>query len=385
MSQFYINSSGGGGGDVNSVNGTVNEITAFPTTGDVVLSIPDPFIAPGSISSTTNITAAVGLTVTNGDANIDNGNLTLPSTTSTEGQIVLNGDRFMHSFNGTTTTYLGYDAGNFSNTATHSTAIGYQSGFSLTSGGSNTLVGSQCGEDIEDGSSNCAFGWQSLFSNLSGNGNCAFGQSSLSECTGAQNAMFGFNSGVSIMSGQFNCGFGTVAFQNLNSGSSNVGLGFDCGNAYTGAESNNIIISNDGVAGESGAIRIGTDGVHTLCAIQGISGVTVTGAAVLCDTNGQLGTVVSSIRYKKNIEDLFVDNVLKLRPVSFNYKSNEERAIGLIAEEVEKIFPDLVIKNNEGLCETVKYHELPILLLSEIQKLSKRIDELEGKNAASTR
>lgn len=380
MSQVYVgNSGGGGGGGVTSVTGTANEINAIPTTGDVVLSIPDPFIAPGSIASTTTITAATGLTVTNGDVAIDNGNLTLPATTSTAGQIILNGARFMHSFDGTTTTYLGYDAGNFSNTATHSTAIGYQSGFSLTSGGSNTLMGSQSGEDIEDGSSNCAFGWQALFSNLSGNGNCAFGQSSLSECTGSQNAMYGFNSGVSIGSGDFNCGFGTVAFQNLTTGSSNVGLGFNCGNAYTGSESDNIIISNDGVPGENGAIRIGTDGIHTLCEIQGISGVTVTGAAVLCSTSGQLGTVVSSIRYKKNVEDLIATDVLKLRPVSFNYKSNDETAIGLIAEEVAEILPDLVVRNKEGLCETVKYHELPILLLSEIQRLSKRVDELESQ------
>jgi hypothetical protein len=135
-------------------------------------------------------------------------------------------------------------------------------------------------------------------------------------------------------------------------------------------------------------IRIGTSGTgdfqQSECFIAGISGVTVTGTAVLCDVNGQLGTVVSSERYKENIEDITNSDIIRnLRPVNFNYKldKNKKKEFGLIAEEVAKICPDLVLFNEKDEPETVFYQYLPILLLQEVQRLNKKIEELEMRVA----
>jgi hypothetical protein len=125
-------------------------------------------------------------------------------------------------------------------------------------------------------------------------------------------------------------------------------------------------------------------GVRTIAGTTGsTTSQTVTGAAVLCAADGQLGTVVSSKRYKENVKDLepYDDKLLNLRPVSFNYKKDEAKLpqMGLIAEEVHDTLPYLCLYNSEGEPEIVKYHELPVLLLQTIQKLTKRIEALEAK------
>jgi hypothetical protein len=159
----------------------------------------------------------------------------------------------------------------------------------------------------------------------------------------------------------------------LVTGDENLLIGYTAGNAYTGAESNNILIGTlSGVNGESNVTKI-----------AGIRGVTTNVAdaiPVLIDSAHQLGTVSSSIRYKQNVEDMESSEVLSLHPVTFEFKKHPGiKQYGLIAEEVEKVMPRLVVYSDEGLPETVKYHELPSILLNEIIKLSKRIEELECK------
>ncbi len=116
--------------------------------------------------------------------------------------------------------------------------------------------------------------------------------------------------------------------------------------------------------------------------MAGIHGATVTGSAVLVSTTGQLGDIVSSIKVKENIEDISKtkQSILDCRPVSFNYKSDDQKTkcFGMIAEEVEKVFPDLVLYK-DGEPYSIKYHEMPALLLNEIQNLKKEIAELKTK------
>jgi hypothetical protein len=111
--------------------------------------------------------------------------------------------------------------------------------------------------------------------------------------------------------------------------------------------------------------------------ISGITGVAtgLTGASVLVDANGQLGTISSSRRYKEDIEPMgdASERLFKLRPVKFHYKkpdANGDKPIqyGLIAEEVADVFPELTVFNKEGQPETVAYHLLAGLLLNELQK-----------------
>ena len=126
-------------------------------------------------------------------------------------------------------------------------------------------------------------------------------------------------------------------------------------------------------------------GTQTTCFVAGIRGV-ATGVAdaiaVLIDSTGQLGTVSSSKDVKHDIEDMDDQSadVLKLRPVTFVYNgdASEKKQYGLIAEEVDEIFPDIVVKNQEGNPETIQYHILPALLLNEMKKQHATIEQMNN-------
>jgi hypothetical protein len=105
---------------------------------------------------------------------------------------------------------------------------------------------------------------------------------------------------------------------------------------------------------------------------------------VVVDSNGQLGTVSSSQRFKEDIEDMgdTSDGLMDLRPVTFRYKQPYQDGskpidYGLIAEEVAKIYPNLAVKGADGKIETVQYQKLTLMLLNELQKQNKKIEEQE--------
>ena len=153
------------------------------------------------------------------------------------------------------------------------------------------------------------------------------------------------------------------------------------------SDSNNIVIGTNSIApAGSNQIKIGFNTAHpsAACFIDGISGKSVSASsAVLINSSGQLGTQTSSRRYKKNIEDLHAlrDNFMALHPVSFNYISDASETLhyGLIAEEVEPLFPNLIMYNKEGLVETVQYHMLPALFIKMIQDQQRDLEAYEQK------
>lgn len=244
------------------------------------------------------------------------------------------------------------------------------------SGNANIFTGELCGNSAISGQNNTGNGAFALFHVSSGGNNTAMG-------TGA---------GGNITLGASNTAIGNNALSGISTGSTNIAIGDSSASNYSGSEGNNIIIATAGTTGESFTIRLGDFATQTSCYIAGIAGVTVSNsAAVLIDTTtGQLGTVPSSRRYKDNIHDLDSHDSQKLydlRPVEFTYKKDEshQKQFGLIAEEVEEVMPYLVTCNKEGAPDTVRYHELPTLLLKEIQRLNDRITALEGKLAARVR
>lgn len=332
---------------VSSVTGTTNQITASPTTGAVVVSTPTTFIAPGTIASTT--TNAAGT------------NFLLPTTSSTAGQLQINGTRFLHAY-GTENTFVGTLAGNFTTTSTQATCIGYSAGNALSAGANATYVGAGAGQVDAGGDPN--------------NGNTGIGSLALGAytgSTGSRNTCVGYNTLGSLTTGQ-----------------RNIALGWHAGNNLTTNDSDNIYIGylQDGVASQNNKIRIG-NGTGTgagqandtrIFGIRGITTGSATAIAVLIDTNGQLGTVSSSIRFKDNVLDMRHESspILSLRPVTFEYKAHPGiKQYGLIAEEVLETFPELVVFDNEGQVESVKYHDLPILLLNEVKRLSQELKELK--------
>jgi hypothetical protein len=209
---------------------------------------------------------------------------------------------------------------------------------------------------------------------------------------GSANLFVGENSGnFTLTTAQTNCGFGPGTLQALTTGSGNTAIGFNALNDVTTGISNiaigetagvglttgnnNIYIGSGGPATESGTTRIGTNAFTTQCFIAGVRGATTgiaNAVAVLVDSNDQFGTISSSRDVKHDIEDMGDQSagILALRPVTFVYNGDESNTLqyGLIAEEVEELFPTIVAKDSEGKPETIKYHILPAILLNEIKK-----------------
>jgi hypothetical protein len=111
---------------------------------------------------------------------------------------------------------------------------------------------------------------------------------------------------------------------------------------------------------------------------------------VLVLLDGTLGTATSSARFKQDVRDMgdASDLLMRLRPVTFRYLETEvgpEEAktlrYGLIAEEVAKVSPELVAPGADGKPYSVKYHELPALLLNQVQQQQRTIATLEARIA----
>src|SRR5207237_3015736 len=136
---------------------------------------------------------------------------------------------------------------------------------------------------------------------------------------------------------------------------------------------------------ESSHIRIGTSGFHANTFVAGISGVVVPGGVgVIIDTNGHLGTVVSSERFKDAIKpmDKASEAILALKPVTFRYKHevdpNGIPQFGLVAEQVAKVNPALVDRDGKGEIYTVRYEAVNAMLLNEFLKEHRTVQELEA-------
>ena len=172
-----------------------------------------------------------------------------------------------------------------------------------------------------------------------------------------------------------------MALQNNTAGSSNIAVGSQAGYNLTGG-SNNIDIGNKGVAGEANTIRVGKSGTQTATFIAGITGTTIAGGVgVLIGSNGRLGTINSSARYKENIQpmDKASGVILSLQPVTFRYKHELDPQgipqFGLVAEQVEKIDPDLVARDENGKPYSVRYEAVNAMLLNEFLKEHRTVQE----------
>jgi len=176
---------------------------------------------------------------------------------------------------------------------------------------------------------------------------------------------------------------GINALLNNTSGASNIAVGVSAGSNLT-IGSNNIDIGAAGLAGESKKIRIGTRGTHNGTFIAGISGVTVpTGIAVIIDSSGHLGTTTSSARFKEALKpmDKASEAILALKPVTFRYKKDLDPdgipQFGLVAEQVEKVNPDLVARDEQGKPYTVRYEAVNAMLLNEFLKEHQTVQDLK--------
>ena len=315
-------------------------------------------------------------------------------------------DALLHNTAGNSNTAIGESAlvnnGGDANTATGVDALYNNNGFNNTatgvaallyniSGSNNTAVGEQAmlGElSGSSGSNNTATGVQSLYSYTTGSFNTADGYRALyNNTTGHDNTATGNGSLLQNTTGINNTAAGSDALGKNTTGSYNVALGFQAGiDLTTGGR--NIDISNRGLAGESNTIRIGRVQDQTATFIAGISGATVAnGVGVIIDTNGRLGTIVSSARFKDEIKpmDKTSEAILALQPMTFRYKKELDPhgipQFGLVAEDVEKVDPDLVTRDEQGKPYTVRYEAVNAMLLNEFLKEHRTVQELKSTAA----
>ena len=184
--------------------------------------------------------------------------------------------------------------------------------------------------------------------------------------------------------GNDNTANGDDALVNNTTGSSNIAMGIGAGSNLTTGDLN-IDIGAFGVAGESATIRIGRSADQTRTFIAGIAGVAVTGAPVVVDGSGQLGVAPSSWRFKKEIKPMekASEALFGLKPVTFRYKKEIDPAgvqrFGLVAEDVEKLNRDLVVRDESGEIYSVRYEQVNAMLLNEFLKEHKAFLEEERK------
>jgi hypothetical protein len=376
--------------------------------------------------NTANENTATGagalLSNTTGGGNTADGAFTLFSNTGNSNTAI--GDRALQdNTTGSGNTALGNTALVINTTGNANTALGFAAAVTNTTGSANTAVGVNSLFSNADGSNNVAVGNGAMGANISGGGNTAIGVGALSGNTDgaghtavgvnalaalttgssafAANTAVGSNALGSDNTGNGNTAVGAAALFNT-TGGGNTAIGNFAGAALTTGNSNiavgagagvnittgdfNIDIGNAGVSVDSGTIRIG-DLNTQFAVIAGISGATITGAPVVVTTGGQLGVSPSSARFKDEIKpmDKASEALFALKPVTFHYKKKIDSAgvsqFGLVAEDVEKVNPALVLPDKEGKPFTVRYDAVNAMLLNEFLKEHRKVQELET-NAA---
>ena len=312
---------------------------------------------------------------TTGESNTADGAGALGVNTTGSFNTAVGDGALTNNTSGAQNTATGFEALYNNATASFNTAYGFHALYSNTTGSLNNALGRNALMSNTTGAFNTATGGAALFLNTTGTGNTATGRETMHfNTTGNNNVASGF-----------------LALFNNTTGSNNIALGVQAGNNLTTGD-NNIEIGNAGVAGEARKIRIGIQGTQNGTFIAGISGSAVGGGTtVVVNPAGKLGVAPSSARFKDEIKpmDKASEAILALKPVSFRYKEEVDLQgipqFGLIAEEVEKVNPDLVVHDEEGKPFTVRYEAVNAMLLNEFLKEHRNAQTLQATVAQQQR
>jgi hypothetical protein len=270
------------------------------------------------------------------------------------------------------------------------TAEGTSALFSLTTGFYNTALGGQALFHDTSGYNNTAVGLNALFFNVSGIDNTATGAQALQSNTGSSNTANGDHALFSNTIGSDNTAIGEVALFRNTTGGQNTAVGAGA-LSYNTSGNNNIVLginAGNGVTTAHNVICIGANGlnVSNSCYIGKIFGSTsANGVTVRVDSNGRLGTMTSAARFKDEIKPIGKASqaLLALKPVTFRYKKEIDpqgiAQFGLVAEDVDKVNPDLVVRDKEGEPYSVRYDQVNAMLLNEFLKEHKAFVEAQHK------
>ncbi|MBK9964154.1 MAG: tail fiber domain-containing protein [Holophagales bacterium] len=347
---------------VSSLEGLTGVVDVAPTNGTTVTA------GSGTLTIGTNATSssvASTLVARDASAGFVAGTVDLVGSPFLLTQA---GTRLLHRTGTTKNTFFGVSAGGTGTTGDGLTAFGYSALPASSTGNANSAFGSRTLEACTTGSTNSAFGSMALDEIVSSTENAAFGVSSLGQLTnGDGNSAFGTGSLGTLTSGNNNVGIGKSAGSGLQTGNNNIYIGFNTGPVEL-SESNTTRIGNDSSAAAY---------------LRGVSGASIgTASAVYVNSSGRLGTVTSSARFKKDVAPLGdpAPLLMELRPVSFLYRADDTMTpqVGLIAEEVEKVAPHLVVRDEKGQLLSVRYDQLVPMLLAEAQRLERDNERLRA-------
>ncbi len=381
-------------------SGGISVYNDGPAVADVVIDMNGFFAAPSDLNDNTAIGASTLASNTTGNENTAVGSIALNLNTTglqntATGYAALysnvggNGDTANGALALSTNTTGSYNTGigdsalEDNTTGTDNTALGYGALQKNGTGASNTATGAFAMQ-YSTGSFNTVSGFSAMQVSTSGSGNTATGAASLaSNTTGAGNTAVGYN-----------------ALQANTTGSSNIAIGYSAASSVTGTNSGNIHIGNVGASGDTNVITIGTG--QTVAKIAGIYNQNINSPnyLVCIDSTNRLGagncsgsidgtSTPSSRRFKEQIADMgdSSSKLFQLRPVTFLYKPEYDDGshtlqYGLIAEEVAKLYPEMVGYDKDGQPSSLKYQVLTPMLLNELQKQAQQIRSLEDRLAA---
>jgi len=248
-----------------------------------------------------------------------------------------------------------------------------------STGDDNTAIGNAALGNNTGGGSNTAIGDGALANNMTGDNNTATGAGALRQGIGNQNTAIGTGA-LGQVTGNSNTAIGANALVRSTTGSENTALGRNAGENVITASNVTCIGANVAGADVSNTTWIGN--------VYGVTTQNGTTAPVIVSAAGQLGTLASSERFKKDIATMekASEGILSLRPVTFHYKSDVKDfpQFGLIAEEVAKVNPALVLPDKEGKPYTVRYDAVNAMLLNEFLKARRQIDAQQKQIDALT-
>jgi hypothetical protein len=358
------------------------------TTGSFNTGVGAGALALNTADSNTAIGTAALLLNTSGTDNTANGAFALLNNDGGQGNTAVGTDALHDNTSGSFSTATGFGAlvHNNTNANTANGALALQNN---TTGFGNTGTGGQALQSNQGGSHNTATGYQALLFNTTSDDNTAYGYQTLVNNTGQANTAIGFQALYHNTSSNFNTAIGWGALGD-NTGDNNTAVGQIALNNNTTGSVNTALgaAAGNGVTTGNNVICIGAAGanVDNSCYIGNIwNQPSPGGTTVFVNTDGKLGTTLSSRRFKEKIEPMGKGSeaILALQPVTFRYKKEfdptKAAQFGLVAEDVEKVNSDLVVHDKEGKPCSVRYDQVNAMLLNEFLKEHHKVEEQDTR------
>lgn len=297
-----------------------------------------------------------------------------------------------------TNTAVGASALAANTTGSRNTAVGQYSLIANTEGAYNSAVGRYALASNTTGSYNTALGQTSLYSNTTASNNTAVGYQAGYTQTGGNNTFFGYRAGYSVSTGAQNIGIGLAALENATTGTYNACFGYRAGDQITTGSKNTILGAYNG---NQGGVDIRTASNHIVISdgdgtprqfhnasghfyLTSINTGAGTNALRYSNVTGQVTYDTSSLRYKDNVRDSVygLSHVLQMRSTQFEYKDDGRSDVGLIAEELQPIIPELVGIDKQGRADSVSYDRMVSVLVKAIQELNAKVEAQAAEIAA---